>query len=77
MLFLIEYDRDRGQVVTIQEFDGSNRAAAEAARLDMEVRFRRSETDREVVILEAKSIAALKQTHGRYFQDLSELVNTS
>ncbi|MGI9068155.1 MAG: hypothetical protein ACR2HX_17350 [Pyrinomonadaceae bacterium] len=77
MLFLIQYDRNRGEVVTIQEFDDSEREYAENVRLEMELELNRLGTEREVVILEAASEEALRRTHRRYFEDLSELLKAS
>jgi hypothetical protein len=77
MLFLIQYDRNRGEVVTIQEFETPERETAENARLEMELKLNRSGTEREVVILEAASEEALRRTHRRYFDDLSELLKAS
>ena len=37
MLFLIEYDRSRGEIVTIQRFEDSERHKAEGTRLDLEL----------------------------------------
>jgi hypothetical protein len=75
MVFLIEYDRDQGEVVTIEEFDEFERA--ESARLEMELRLNRRGIEHEVVLLEAASETALRRTHRRYFEKLSELVNAS
>lgn len=77
MLFLIEYDRSQGEIVTIQEFADSERAIAENVRLEMELKLNRLGTPREVVLLEAKSKAALRRTHRRYFENLSELMKAS
>ncbi|HJZ83527.1 MAG TPA: hypothetical protein VKD91_24365 [Pyrinomonadaceae bacterium] len=75
MLFLIEYDRKLGEVVTIEQFSDSE--AAENARLELELRLNRLALEHEVVVLEAASENALRQTHRRYFEDLSELVKAS
>lgn len=77
MLFLIEYDRSRGEVVTIREFDVSERETADNARLDMELRLNDVGTEHEVVLLEAASQGALRRTHRRYFENLSELMKAS
>ncbi len=74
-LFLIEYDRKRGRIVTFREFDDSERQEAENARLEMELELNRLGADREVVLLDADTEEALRRTHRRYFEDLSELVN--
>jgi hypothetical protein len=76
MIFLIEYDRARGEIVTFKTFDNSERQIAEDARLELELELNRLGTEREVVILEAASEEALRRTHRRYFEDLSELVNS-
>lgn len=74
MIFLIEYDRNQGRVITLREFDEAQQQEADEARLEMELALNRLGTEREVVILEAASEAALRRTHRRYFEDLSELV---
>jgi hypothetical protein len=76
MIFLIEYDRTRGEIVTFQPFDDSERQRAEDARLDMELKLNQLGTEHEVVILEAATEEALRRTHRRYFENLSELVNS-
>lgn len=75
MLYLIEYDRQSGRIVTFEQFE--NRAAVDAqeARLALEQRLNREGVDREVVLLEASNEAALRRTHRRYFEDLAELAN--
>lgn len=77
MIFLIEYDRSRGEIVTLKTFSDSERRAAEDTRLEMEIALNRGEVDREVVILEAESEEALRRTHRRYFENLSELASPS
>jgi hypothetical protein len=75
MLFLIDYDRSRGQIVTIETFDNSERQRAEDARLEKELALNRQGIEREVVLLEAETEEALRRTHRRYFEDLAQLVN--
>ena len=77
MLFLIEYDRSRGKIVTFRAFDESETKDAENARLDMELKLNRQGTEREVVLLEAVSEQALRRTHRRYFENLSDLMKAS
>lgn len=77
MLFLIEYDRSCGKIVTFRAFDESETREAENARLEMELKLNRSGTEREVVLLEAASEKALRRTHRRYFENLSELMKAS
>lgn len=75
MIFLIEYDRRRGKTVSFRKFDDTERQQADEARLEMELGLNRLGAEREVVILEAASEKALRRTHRRYFENLSELVN--
>lgn len=76
MIFLIEYDRSQGRIVTFEAFEDSARREAEDSRLQLELELNRLGTEREVVLLEAASEEALRRTHRRYFEDLSELVNS-
>ena len=77
MLFLIEYDRNRGEIVVLQPFPESEKQNAERARLELELELNRLGKDHEVVVLEAASEAALRRTHRRYFEDLGQLVKAS
>lgn len=77
MLFLIEYDRGKGEIVTLQRFDESQRHRAEGTRLDLELKLNGLGTEHEVVLLEASSENALRRTHRRYFENLSELMKAS
>jgi len=74
MIFLIEYDRARGNLVSLQRYDESERERAENARLEMELELNRLDVEREVVLLEAETEEALRRTHRRYFEDLAGLV---
>jgi len=75
MLFLIEYDRSRGEIVTFIEFGDDKSRSAEQARLEMELDLNRRGVEREVVLLEAENEEALRRTHRRYFEDLAQLVS--
>jgi len=76
MLFLVEYDRARGEIASFQTFDESDRKQAQDARLELELALRRRGVEHEVVLLEAASEEALRRTHRRYFEDLAELVSS-
>lgn len=76
MIFLIEYDRARGQVVLLRQFADSERLAAEEARLSLELTLNTSRSEHEVVLLDAASEEALKLTHQRYFSSLFTLGNS-
>jgi hypothetical protein len=71
MIFLIEYARDEGRIVTIKSF--SDREEAEQSRLELELSLNSKDDEREVVLLEATNEEALRRTHRRYFESLSEL----
>lgn len=77
MLFLIEYDRNRGEIVSLQPFPESEGQEAQNARLELELELNRLKKDHEVVVLDAASESALRRTHRRYFEDLSQLVKAS
>ena len=74
MLFLIEYDRPRGSIVRLREFEDASRAVAEDARLNLELDLKGQGVEHEVVLLDAPSREALRHTHSRYFEDVVELV---
>jgi hypothetical protein len=74
MLFLIEYDRNRGEIVTLKTFDDSERDIAEDARLEMELILDGLGIKHEVALLDAATEDALRRTHRRYFENLTELV---
>ena len=42
--------------------------------MELELNLHAKGLEREVVLLEAESEAAIRLTHGRYFYDLSELI---
>jgi hypothetical protein len=77
MLFLIEYDRPRGLIVQLRKFDDASRAAAQDERLKLELVLKRRGVEHEVVLLDAPSEEALRRTHGRYFENVVELVRGS
>ncbi|HEX9660084.1 MAG TPA: hypothetical protein VGA18_07270 [Rhodothermales bacterium] len=77
MLFLVEYNRSLGSIAQITAYDDSERELAENARLTLELKLHRQGIEKEVVLLEAASEAALRLTHRRYFEDLAELAKSS
>jgi hypothetical protein len=74
MLFLIQYDRRAGRIVSLERFTDDQRLMAGKARLDLEIELRRRSQNHEVVVLEAASEEALRKTHGRYFDDVEHLL---
>ncbi len=74
MIFLIEYNRSEGSIVTFRDFDDSQRREAEDSRLVIELDLNRRGIDHEVVLLEAESEDALRLTHQRYFKDIRQIL---
>jgi len=77
MIFLIEYDRDTGQLVRVDEFDDPHRAEAEDQRLTLEIDNLRAGVSREIVLLEASTESDLRRTHRRYFEAIEDLTRLS
>jgi hypothetical protein len=76
MIFLMEYDRSRGELLSIEAFEDADRDAAENERLRREINLHKKGVQREVVLLQAATEAALKETHRRYFADIATLAET-
>jgi len=75
MIFLIEYNRERGRIVKLESFVDSDRQNAEQQRLTLELELSERGIDDEVVILEAATEQDVRRTHGRYFEDLQALAS--
>jgi hypothetical protein len=73
VIFLIDYDRSRGELSSIEIFDDSERDAADNQRLKRELTLHRQGVRREIVLLQAASEDALRETHRRYFADIATL----
>ncbi len=74
MIFLIEYNRQKGRIISLKSFNDSDRIKAQDCRLTLELSLNAKSVEHEVVLLEAESEAAIRLTHGRYFYGLSELI---
>ena len=77
MVFLIEYDRKRGEIVTIQPFADTQKLEADSMRLARELELNRSGIEHEIVILDAENEEALRRTHRRYFESLEDFARAS
>lgn len=77
MLFLIQYDRSEGLLVSLRRFSDTARRKAEDTRLGLEIDLNRKAIDREVVLLEAPDEDALRRTHSRYFKNLAGVAESS
>ena len=70
MIFLIEYNRSEGKIVTFRKDDASHRREAQETRFGIELDLNRKGIKHEVVLLEAHSADELLRTHRRYFENL-------
>jgi hypothetical protein len=73
MIFLIAYDRTRGEIVRLDRFDAAARDASEAARLQLEIFHARDPMGLEIVSLEAPDLDQIKRTHRRFFESIESL----
>jgi hypothetical protein len=77
MIFLLDYDRSAGRLISLRDFEDDARPIAQAARLELELELHRSGIEREIVLLQAPSLDALKRTHRRYFEDLRQIARST
>jgi hypothetical protein len=73
LIFLIDYDRSTGKLVSMRRFDSAAADAAADARLELELDLNRRGIEREVVLLDAANEGDLRRTHQRYFATAREL----
>ena len=76
MIFLIEYNRPEGRIVTFKTFTDSDRSLADKTRHELELDLTRKGIDHEVVILQAGSEDAIRRTHRRYFVDAQQMLKS-
>jgi len=77
MIFLIEYSRRKGHIITLKRFDDQDLEKAANDRLQMELELnRRGTSDQEIVLLEATSEDDLRKTHRRYFENAAQIGST-
>jgi hypothetical protein len=76
MIFLIEYNRREGCLVTLTRFDESQRDGANARRLALELDLNRKRINHEAVLLEARDENALQMTHGRSFKSVEKILQS-
>lgn len=77
MIFLIEYDRQKGRLIKFEKFRSAQRVSAEAKKLEIELTLNRKKISHEVVLLESGSEDTLRRTHRRYFESLRALANSA
>jgi hypothetical protein len=74
MIFLIDYDGQRGEIVRLRQFKDTEKLRAQYELLQTELTLaKRGHLFREVVLLKAADLQALKCTHHCYFQTASNL----
>lgn len=73
--YVLIYDRQRREVLTLQEFPESEREAAHAFRSAAQRRALHEDLDQEIVLFQAASREALERTHGSYFLSSKELLH--
>ena len=73
-MFLMEYNRPTGKLVTFRRFDDASLARREQFALEMDLHHKG--IAHEVVLLEAENEAAIRKTHRRYFEDLEQLLHS-
>jgi hypothetical protein len=78
MIFLIDYDRNKGMLNDVKSFADHQRPEAQKERLHIELSARDAVLSgkREVVLLEADDIGILHRTHQRYFQTPKDIVES-
>jgi hypothetical protein len=68
MIFLISYDRLAQRIIgEVEQFSDDQAAVARERRLERQLALPREDGHVEVVLLEAESLNAIKETHARYF----------
>jgi len=67
MLFLIEFDRSKQQLVTYKKFDKSQLLLVQKERINLELKRLKENVMHEIVILEAKDEEFLRKYYSRYF----------
>ncbi len=77
MIFLLEYDRQAGQLVNLARFPDALRPEAESSRLSLELRNFAASVSHEIVLLEAAAESNLRRTHRRYFEGLEALTRAA
>jgi hypothetical protein len=76
LIYLVEYCRPDGRLVTFKTFDPSEKTHAQNVRLQLELYLNRKGINHEVVILEAANENDLRRTRRRYFDDLSQIAKS-
>jgi hypothetical protein len=77
MIFLVHYDRRAQALLHFEKYDDTDRRRAEEDMLQLELSLLGSERENEIVLFKGADEAALRVSHARYFESLSELMATA
>jgi hypothetical protein len=72
MIFVIQFDQKEGRLKRLDTFTDADREKANRQRVEVEIELLKQNVFHEVVVLEAKSVEALKKTHRRYFDSIAQ-----
>jgi hypothetical protein len=75
MIFLIQYDRSKGQLLRLQRYEEADREEADRTRLKLELDSLGCGGDMEILIFDSRSEEVLRQTHRRYFESAEQLLD--
>ncbi|SEC42416.1 hypothetical protein [Arthrobacter woluwensis] len=64
--FVIQYNRKSGELEDLETFEGRD-GSRKALKRRLELEARRTDSDVEIVSLNARSLDEIKVTHSRYF----------
>lgn len=76
MIFLIEYNRQKGTLITFRKFRNGEKTKAQKIRLELELNLNKKNINHEVVILEAAKESILRHTHRRYFESIEKIARS-
>jgi hypothetical protein len=72
--FVLIYDRSRGELLDVQQFEETDRISADTFRLRAQRKALDDGLDQEIVLFQAQSREALERTHGSYFLTTRQLL---
>ena len=77
MIFLIVYDRQKGQKIIYEKFKDSEREKAEKRRQELEIDLNQKKETYELVLLEAARGSLFQHTHRRYLESLNAILKST
>ncbi len=73
----MQYDRDQVELVSMKKYEDSEKKEAERERLELELDLLERGAKHEVVLLVANSEEVIRKTHRRYFENASQISESS